>query len=70
MTLSDAHGTRGRIVNIGGDDQTHRRLVDMGLIGARYTVCARRGSALLVDFGDFSAVVGKEASKIIGVSES
>lgn len=69
MTLSSARGNTGKITSIGGDDETHRRLVDMGLVGLDYAVSARRGKAVLVDFGDFSAVVRDDVAKLIGVSE-
>ena len=69
MTLSGAHSNTGKIIGIAGDDETHRRLIDMGLVGLSYTVSARRGKALLVDFGDFFAVVRDDVAKIIGVSD-
>ena len=43
MTLSDCemHGEY-TVAAIGGDVETHRRLVDMGLLGATATVRARK----------------------------
>ncbi len=60
---------RGVIVSVGCDDDTHRRLVDMGLVGALFCVKARRGSAALVDYGDFSAVTRAAIAREIEVRE-
>lgn len=59
MTLFDCEqGGGGYIVSVGGSEKTHRRLVDMGLLGARFYVRARVGRSMLVDFDDsFSAVI-------------
>ncbi|MCM1368187.1 MAG: hypothetical protein NC184_05225 [Roseburia sp.] len=65
MTLFDRNVNSGFIRSIGGDEQTHRRLVDMGLLDARFTVRSRRENALLADFGDFSAVVCESAARCI-----
>lgn len=65
----DGLNNSGVIEAIGGDADTHRRLVDMGLLGAKYSVKARRKNAALIDFGEFSAVVGKttlECLKTVG----
>lgn len=66
MTLFDSP-SRGTVTAVGGDDQTHRRLVDLGLLGAKYTIKARRKSAVLVDYGDFSAVSSADVSSMIVV---
>lgn len=69
MNVLDGFNNSGVIEAIGGDADTHRRLVDMGLLGAEYSVKARRKNAALIDFGDFSAVVGRstlECLKTVG----
>lgn len=72
MTLFDC-APIGRIKAIYGDESSHRRLADLGLIGADYTVKAKRGNALLVEFsagsGSFSAVIDKRIAETIQVIE-
>lgn len=72
MTLFDCGGA-GKIKAIYGDESSHRRLADLGLIGAEYTVKAKRGNALLVEFsagvGSFSAVIDKRVAETIQVIE-
>lgn len=68
-SIFDCSGADGVIKSVGCDDDTHRRLVDMGLIGASYHIKARRRGAALVDFGDFSAVTRDELSKQIEVEQ-
>lgn len=68
MNLFDCR-KRGVIVSVGCDDDTHRRLVDMGLVGAEFTVKARRSGAALVDYGDFSAVTREALAREITVRE-
>ncbi|MCH5157828.1 MAG: hypothetical protein J1F33_01400 [Clostridiales bacterium] len=67
MTLFDC--SSGRIRLVGGDVDTHRRLVDLGLIGSNVVVKARVSSAVLVDFGQFRASVGKDTAKQIIISD-
>lgn len=69
MTLYDFSGSNGAVTAIGGDEDTHRRLVDMGLLGAEFTLKARRRGGAMFDFGDFSAVVGSDTAKEITVRE-
>lgn len=65
MTLFDRNVNSGYIGSIGGDGDMHRRLVDMGLLDARFTVKSRKKNALLADFGDFSAVVCEKVARCI-----
>lgn len=69
MTLFDmACGDRATIVAVGGDAHTHRRLVDMGLIGDTLTVRAKKRQSVLVDFDSgFSAVLESKTAQIIEV---
>lgn len=67
MTLFEC--STGRISSIGGDSDTHRRLVDLGLIGAAVSVKAKVKTAVLVDFGEFRASVGENTAKQIIVSD-
>lgn len=68
MTLSDcAVCDEAIVVSIAGDDSVHRRLADMGLLGARVKVLARRGRSILVEFDDFSAVLGLATASQIEV---
>ncbi len=60
---------RGVIKRIGCDAETHRRLVDMGLIGAVFGVKVRRKGGALVDYGDFSAVTRNDLAAEIEVGE-
>ncbi len=69
MTLFDSPKPCGVIKAIGCDEATHRRLVDMGLLDAKYRVKARRRGAVLVDYGGFSAVTRKELAESIEVSD-
>ncbi len=71
MTLLDLTptGAKYRIVAIGGDFCTHRRLVDMGLLGMSVRINARRGGATLINFGEFSAVVDNRIAEQITVVE-
>ena len=69
MTLFDFEGQRGKVTAVGGDGDTHRRLVDMGLIDAGFTVRARKKVGALVDYGDFCAVTGDDIAKQIFVIE-
>ncbi len=72
MTLSDCemYGEY-TVAAIGGDVETHRRLVDMGLLGLTATVRARKKSSLLADFGsDFSAVVHTTIANSIEVKSN
>lgn len=66
-SLSDGNISQGVIVSIDGDKETHRCLVDMGLVGASFAVKSKRKSGLLVDYGDFSAVTRIDVAKIINV---
>lgn len=66
MTLFDGP-SRGVVTAVGGDDSVHRRLVDLGLLDARYTKTASRKNAVLVDYGEFSAVSDAEISGVIFV---
>ncbi|MDE7463994.1 MAG: ferrous iron transport protein A [Clostridiales bacterium] len=68
-SLFDCLGTNGVIKSIGCDGDTHRRLVDMGLLGASYAIKARRNGGALVDYGDFSAVTRFRIAREIEVEE-
>ena len=68
-SLFDCLGASGVIKSIGCDGDTHRRLVDMGLLGAAYVIKARRGGGTLVDYGDFSAVTRDALAREIEVEE-
>lgn len=58
MTLFDLPcDAFGIITGIDGDAVTHRRLADMGLIGATFRIRARKSQAVLVDFDTLSAFV-------------
>lgn len=70
MTLFDCSSDNGSVKAVGGDAETHRWLVDIGLLGAKFIVKSRKKNAVLVDFGDFSAVVCGNAAKCIEVVES
>ena len=73
MTLLDSTTDIGKIVRIDGDDAVRTRLVDMGLIGARYKIRIKKSGAILVDFfGEswrFSAVVDQRVAKRLFVVE-
>lgn len=70
MTLFDGSCSRGRIVSVGGDEKTHRWLVDNGLVGLSFSVKARSRSAVLVEFGhEFTAAVCASAAKQIHIVE-
>lgn len=58
MTLIDCKaGDAGRVIALGGDIPTRRRLADIGLLGSEFSVRAVNESSLLADFGALSAVV-------------
>lgn len=67
MTLFDSTENDGMITAISGDAETHRRLVDLGLLNARYRIKARRKSALYVYFENgghgFCAVVEAKVAR-------
>ncbi len=70
MTLFDlATHDSGTVHKITADDpDTHRRLVDMGLIGADVRVRAKRRRSILVDFSDsFAAVLEADTADRIEV---
>lgn len=72
MTLFDCsvHGS-GRITAVGGDGTTHRRLVDMGLLGSTFTVRARTKRSVLAAFGiGFAAVIPVETAAEIEIIET
>lgn len=72
MTLFDCErGRHGRIVSVAADEKLHRRLVDMGLLGAHFFVRAKRGRSILVDLDDsFSAVIENALAQKLEVTES
>lgn len=72
MTLFDCErGSGGQILSVAADEKLHRRLVDMGLLGARFQVRAKRGRSMLVDFDDsFSAVIENALAQKLEVTES
>lgn len=72
MTLFDVKAqSAGIVVGIGGDMQTHRRLVDMGLLGCEYGVRAKRKQSMLVEFRrEFSLVVTSSVAREIEVKQS
>ncbi len=69
MTLFDFDGRKGKVTAVGGGGDTHRRLVDMGLIDAEFGVRARKKAGILVDYGDFCAVTGEDTARLIYVVE-
>ena len=71
MTLLDCKAQdSGTIRAIGGDADTHRRLVDMGLLDVGYGVRCKRKRSMLVEFcGDFSAVVASSVAAQIEVNK-
>lgn len=70
MTLFDCSlHSCGTVTAIGGDGQTHRRLVDLGLLGATYRVRAKNARLMLVDFGAVSAVVEARIAANIEILE-
>ncbi len=65
MTLFDFAGRDGYVSEIGCGD-AHRRLVDLGLLGSRVTVKARKPAGIYAEFsGGFSAVIGARAAREI-----
>lgn len=70
MTLFDClvH-SYGTVTQIGGDEKTRRRLVDMGVVGATYLVRAKTGRAILVDVDGISLVVEQPTAAKITVLE-
>ena len=70
MTLFDCTvGSSGYVTQIGGGAETHRRLVDLGLIGAFYRVRARNRHSVLVDFGPTSCVIQSSVAANIEIRE-
>ena len=70
MTLFDCSvGSHGSVTQIVGGDKTHRRLVDLGLLGAFYRVRARNAHSVLVDFGSVSCVIQSNIAANIKVLE-
>lgn len=70
MTLFDCSvNSSGIVSDIGGTAETHRRLVDLGLMGAVYRVRARNSHSVLVDFGAVSAVIQSNVAANIKVLE-
>lgn len=70
MTLFDCSvGSSGTVTQIGGGDKTHRRLVDLGLLNARYQVRARNKHSVLVDFGPTSCVIQSNVAANITILE-
>lgn len=71
MTLLDCKAQdRGVVRAIGGDADTHRRLVDMGLLDVGYDVRFKRKRSMLVEFrGEFSAVLTSAVAAQIEVSK-
>lgn len=71
MTLFDCtQNSEGNVRSIGCDRETHRRLVDMGLLGGSYRVRAKKKKSLLADFADeFSAVIERATAEQIEVIE-
>ncbi len=72
MTLFDRSAQRtGKIVSVGGSGDTHRRLVDMGLIGSTFKVRARTKRSVLAEFGvGFAAAVSAETAGIVQIIET
>lgn len=72
MTLFDCDRySVGTVKAIGGDRDTHRRLADMGLLGAKYRVRVVKKRSVLVDFGtEFSAVVEADIAAQVEVIEN
>ncbi|MDE6200790.1 MAG: ferrous iron transport protein A [Clostridiales bacterium] len=70
MTLFDCStGSIGKVTEINGGDQTRRRLVDLGLLNARYHVRARNKHSVLVDFGSASCVIRSDVAANIKILE-
>ena len=70
MTLFDCSvASSGKITRIDGSAETHRRLVDLGLLGASYRVRARNRHSVLVDFGATSCVIQSDVAANIKVLE-
>ena len=70
MTLFDCSvHSFGTVTNVGGDDATRRRLVDMGALGATYLVRAKTKRAILVDVDGISLVVEQPTAAKITVLE-
>ena len=70
MTLFDCRvGSSGYVTKIGGGADTHRRLVDLGLIDACYRVRARNRHSVLVDFGPTSCVIQSSVAANIQIRE-
>ncbi|MCH5162843.1 MAG: hypothetical protein J1G38_05080 [Clostridiales bacterium] len=68
-SIFDSENNSGVIKSVGCDGDTHRRLVDMGLLGATYRIKAKKRGSALIDFGDFSAVTRDELSRSIEVEQ-
>ena len=70
MKLFDCRvGSSGYVAHIGGGYETHRRLVDLGLLGASYCVRARNRHSALVDFGAVSCVIQSSVAANIEIRE-
>ena len=70
MTLFDCGvGFTGTVTRIGGGEDTHRRLVDLGLIGAFLHVRAKNKHSVLVDFGSSSCVIQSTVAANIEIRE-
>ncbi|MDE7164605.1 MAG: ferrous iron transport protein A [Clostridiales bacterium] len=70
MTLFDCSaGSCGIVSEIGGSRSVHRRLAELGLIGASYRVRARNAHSVLVDFGNVSCVIQSSVAANIKILE-
>lgn len=70
MTLNDCSvNSTGTVSAIGGTAGTRRRLVDLGLIGARYCVRAKNAHSVLVDIGAVSWVLQSSVAANITILE-
>lgn len=70
MTLFDCTvGSLGEIAEIGGGENTHRRLIDLGLMQSGFRVRAKTKQSVLVDFGGVSCVIRANVAANIQVHE-
>lgn len=70
MSLSDCSvQSSGTVIEIGGGARTHRRLVDLGLLGCSYRVRAKTKQSMLVDFNGVSAVIALDVAEKITVTD-